>query len=347
MTSALPDSNPDDDSELTIYPDYCHTLSPTIGKWVPLRARDVHVLKVVGAFSEQRILWHFNNHPIKWVKVTGVVVAVDEFKEKRIYTLDDSSGACVECTAIAPPDAPSTIGPHVPKHLEQLAAIEAQAAKVKQDERGKGKGNMNSVVVREEKKTPSVQDPVVPWVEVDVGTIVKIKGRVGRNWLGQMQVEIIKVEVIHGLDTEVKAWNETREFRENVLGKPWVVSKEEEERCRMTRERELRKAQKRAREEKGKGRGKDKRLMERREKERQHSGEGKDKQLVERALKRDENYSGEIKKRKDLEGFQKLDGVIKRRKEADSDILGSKNKINYPSLAVRKAAAGKYDALGI
>lgn len=299
----------------------------------------------------ERILWHFNNHPIKWVKVTGVVVAVDEFKEKRIYTLDDSSGACVECTAVAPPDAPSPI-PSVPKHLNQLAAIEAHVAKFGQEENGKGSGNVNAVVVRDksdgnegEKKTPSVQDPVVPWEEIDVGSIVKIKGRIGRNWLEQMQVEIIKVEVMKGLDAEVKAWNEIREFRNNVLEKPWVVSNEEEEKCRKIKERELRKAQKRAREEKGKG--KHKKSTEQREKEHERAGERTDKHLGQRSLKRDEYYSGDIKKRKDLERVQKLDGVVKRRKEMDGESLGSKNKINYPSLAVRKAAAGKYDALGI
>jgi len=37
---------------------------------------------------------------------------------------------------------------------------------------------------------------------------------------------------------------------------------------------------------------------------------------------------------------------IKRRKEGYEG-LDPKNKINYPSLGVRRAAAGKYDALGL
>lgn len=36
----------------TIYPDYCHSLSPTIGKWCPLTATDVHRLKTVGMFCD-------------------------------------------------------------------------------------------------------------------------------------------------------------------------------------------------------------------------------------------------------------------------------------------------------
>jgi hypothetical protein len=40
---------------LTIYPDYCHTLSPTIGKWCPLRATDIHALEKVGMFCDGKL----------------------------------------------------------------------------------------------------------------------------------------------------------------------------------------------------------------------------------------------------------------------------------------------------
>jgi len=40
---------------LTIYPDYCHALSPTIGKWVPLRATDIHGLQKVGMFCDREL----------------------------------------------------------------------------------------------------------------------------------------------------------------------------------------------------------------------------------------------------------------------------------------------------
>jgi hypothetical protein len=37
---------------LTIYPDYCHNLSQTIGIWCPLRATDIHALRKVGMFCD-------------------------------------------------------------------------------------------------------------------------------------------------------------------------------------------------------------------------------------------------------------------------------------------------------
>lgn len=299
-----------------------------------------------GCVQIERVLYHFINHPIKWVKVIGVVVAVDQFKEKRVYTLDDSSGACVECTAAAaPPRLVETA--NVPKHLNQLAALEAQIVKAEGENGMKGKEKVEGNDKKaDEKKTPSVQDPIVPWEDIDIGTILKVKGRIN-NWWSQLQIEAVKVEILKGLDAEVKCWNEIREFRESVLEKPWMVTQKEEESCRKVRERELRRARKRAREERGKGKEKrDKGYTERREKEAERIGERKDRHLVEKGVKMVE-HDVEIKKRKDLERVQKLDGVVKRRKETDGESLGSKNKINYPLLAVRKAAAGKYDALGI
>lgn len=41
--------------------------------------------------------YFYRNLPVKWVRVVGVVVAIDEYAGRRIYTVDDSSGACIEC----------------------------------------------------------------------------------------------------------------------------------------------------------------------------------------------------------------------------------------------------------
>jgi hypothetical protein len=38
-----------------IYPEYCHELSPSIKKWCPLRAVDVHGLAEWGMFSNGKL----------------------------------------------------------------------------------------------------------------------------------------------------------------------------------------------------------------------------------------------------------------------------------------------------
>jgi len=189
--------------------------------------------------------------------------------------------------------------------LDQIAAIHNQASTSSTNTKWTGKQKEKEK--QGEKTAPSVEEPIVPWEQMDVGTVVKVKGRVGDYWK-QKQVEVVKVEVLRCIDAEVKCWNEVMDFRRDVLGKEWVVSKEEEEKCRRARERELR----------GKGKG------------RKAGDKGKDREDAR-------------KKRKELE---RKEEDAKRRKERD-DVLRAKNKVNYPSLAVRKAVAGKYDALGI
>jgi hypothetical protein len=173
----------------------------------------------------------------------------------------------------------------------------------------KGKGDDG----KGKKKEPSVEDPNVPWEEMDVGIVVKVKGRVGRNWMGVMQVEVIKVEVLGCTDMEVRCWNEVMAFRRDVLGRPWVVGKEDEEKCLRRRERELRHRRK---EGKSKKSEMDKDEVRRKRKE----------------LERKERHDEEVKRQKQKE--------IQHEEETNRRFNAS-NKKNYPSLAVRRAAAGK------
>lgn len=45
----------------------------------------------------------YGNLPVRWVRIVGVIVGIDDFPEKRVYTIDDSSGLNVQC--VLPLDA--------------------------------------------------------------------------------------------------------------------------------------------------------------------------------------------------------------------------------------------------
>ena len=267
---------------------------------------------------------------MKWVRVTGVIVAVDEYSGRNVYTVDDSSGMCIECVCVAPVPVLKKEGTVVSTHLDQIAKINQALASTsaststtntrKPDVKGKNKGGDKEKGT--EKSGPSVQEPVVPWADMDVGTVVKVKGRVSEYWK-QKQIEVVKVEVLRCTDQEVRCWNEVIDFRRDVLSKLWVVGKEEEEKCRRGRERELRRAAK----ERGKGK----------------DWKGKERMVNKDDSKWTQEREGARKKRKELE---RKEEEAKRKKEKE-EVLKAKNKVNYPSLAVRRAAAGKYDALGI
>jgi hypothetical protein len=228
-----------------IYPEYCHELSPSIKRWCPLRAVDVHDLADRGMFNNGKLhldasrctitlnlcfhchikqtfnankllflgrrLYHHGNHPVKWVRLTGLIVAVDAFASKRIYTLDDSSGMCIECVCPAPRTAAEVA----------IAAATSTVVVTKKSDKPKDAAPTG----------PSVTDPNVPWDEMDVGVVVKIKGGIN-TFRDQKQVEIIKVEILKSTDQEVRCWNEVLEFRKEVLRVPWVLTKEQEDKCR-------------------------------------------------------------------------------------------------------------------
>jgi endo-1,3(4)-beta-glucanase len=244
------------------------------------------------------------------VRITGVIVAVDKFSARKIYTIDDSSGMCIECTCPAP--APALTLPEVPGHLNQAGVQLTAKTDTKQAQ----------------PTTPSITEPLVPWDDLDVGVVVKIKGKPGQ-FRDMKQIEIVKAEVIRSTQQEVRCWDEVFAFRKEVLDVPWVVGKEEEEKLRRKAVKEK---------QFSRTKGKDGRRKEESRKKRKE------------AEMREERHD-ESKKRKEAEMKEKLEENKKRRKEKEAGGLKARNKVNCPSLAARKLAAekvkGKYDALGI
>lgn len=121
-----------------------------------------------------------------------MVVAVDEFPHRRIYTVDDSDGLCIECVA------------DVPK-LDSHDSAKATATLIPKD--------------------------------VDVGTVVDVKGGLAL-FRGNKQVKIEKMTVLRSTDEEVVLWEKARQFRGDVLDKPWTLTDREVRRCRKEAERQ-------------------------------------------------------------------------------------------------------------
>jgi hypothetical protein len=254
-----------------------------------------------------REIYYHGNHPIKWVRITGVIIAVDEFSARRVYTVDDSSGVCIECTCPAPPPV---AGP-LDGAGGQLATAPVQPVRRAQTEAA---------------TTPSIEAPQVPWADMDVGAVVKIKGKPG-TFRGVKQVEVIKVEVLRSTEQEVRCWNEVLAFREEVLRVPWVVSREVEDGFRRRAER--------GKQYKSGSRKRGKSKVEKGSRVAEDKRKGKDPEK----RRGDESDDGRLKRDKH---DQK-----KRRHEREEEGLNPENRANYPSLAARKRLAGKYDALGI
>ncbi|KAI1387492.1 uncharacterized protein F4822DRAFT_284359 [Hypoxylon trugodes] len=181
---------------LVYYPAYCFHLSPTINRWCPLRAIDIHDLERRPGFEADNVFFSLN-HPIRWVRIVGVVLAIDEFYGHRVYTVDDSTGKCVECCL------------DIPKPV---------------DSRTK-----NS----ESHENDAVEPPPVaePQNDIDIGMVAEFKGST-KIFRDQKQIHIRKMQRIRSTNQEVQFWNKIRDFRREVISQPWVLDRREVRRCK-------------------------------------------------------------------------------------------------------------------
>ncbi|KAK6207103.1 hypothetical protein LQW54_007532 [Pestalotiopsis sp. IQ-011] len=171
------------------YPQYCYHLSPTITKWCPLQASDIVQLKWHPKFAGQDDTFFHLNHPIRWVRIVGLIVAIDSFYGRRVYTVDDSTGVCIECTiSVAPPI--QNEGGKTGKDAEQA---EGQAA-------------------------------TDPYADIEVGMVVDVKGNLNL-FREETQIKIQKMQPVRSTNQEVEFWNKIKTFKSDVLGKPWVLDK--------------------------------------------------------------------------------------------------------------------------
>ncbi|KAM0276378.1 hypothetical protein ACHAQH_006826 [Verticillium albo-atrum] len=198
-----------------LYPQYCFHLSPTFDQWCILHATAIHALDVHPEFEGQGLFFH-RNLPIKWIRLVGVVVAIDDFYNRRIFTLDDSSGACIEC------NVPVKVIPAV------LPTF----------------GDKNPLAYaprRLEFQHPGCED-------IGVGAVVDVKGSVAL-FRGEKTVKIQKVKILRSTAQEVVLWEKREEFRRDVLGVPWVVGEKQMRRCRREAEGRERKERREAKEQ--------------------------------------------------------------------------------------------------
>lgn len=144
------------------------------------------------------------NHPIIWARIVGVVVAVDDFYGHRVYTVDDSTGECIECS-VEVPKPPKTPKPEA------------------QDASGLARGNSSS------KDATAVADVLA--AEIDVGTVVDVKGRV-KLFRDRKQIKIQKAQCVGSTAQEVQFWGKIQDFRRDVLSRPWLLDRRDVRRAK-------------------------------------------------------------------------------------------------------------------
>ncbi|CAK7221437.1 endo-1,3-beta glucanase [Sporothrix curviconia] len=172
---------------IAFYGQYCFHLSPTLNRWCPMRIADVVKLVQYADFEGQNVFFHLN-HPVKWVRITGVVVACAEYYGRRVYTVDDGSGATIECS---------------------VPASKQQQQQQQQQRQQQGQGQQQQLL-------PVIDHP---------GTVVDVKGEL-RTFRNAFQIHVVKLAVLRATQQEVQFWAKAQQFAASTLYQPWVLDRQ-------------------------------------------------------------------------------------------------------------------------
>ncbi|KAG5984279.1 hypothetical protein E4U55_005437 [Claviceps digitariae] len=191
-----------------LYPRYCFHLSSTVNTWCFLPASKIHALQQHAGFEGENFFF-YKNLPIKWARIVGSVVAIEEFSGRRVFTLDDSSGRCIEAWVMFQSHAPGQPSPE-----SRQASTDARSAVAA------GKDGM----LRDAISSPAYH-------EIDIGHVLDVKGSLC-IFKGEMQVKIEKFAFVKSTAQEMLLWQKRSQFQRDVLNKPWVLEPRVIRRCR-------------------------------------------------------------------------------------------------------------------
>lgn len=146
----------------------------------------------------QGVYFHLN-HPIRFVSLTAVIVAVEDVASKyALLTLDDGSGAniIVKITRLPPEIARSAECP--------------------------SNTSLDNVNLHMDVGT---FDVVVDGQAIDVGSVVKVKCTID-EWKGTKQLQLKRIRVVMSTEEEIRSWEELARWKRDVIGAPWVLESE-------------------------------------------------------------------------------------------------------------------------
>jgi hypothetical protein len=145
-------------------------------------------------------LYFHLNHPIRYVRLVGVVVAIDDINLKyTVITIDDGSGANIELKIVRIPPAERN-----PVDTSSLTSLD------------------NVKVI----SRPGIFEVVLDNLRLDIGTVVKAKGTIS-EFRGIKQLNLKRLWVVSTTNEEAQAWAETAAFKQEVLSKPWHLTSAE------------------------------------------------------------------------------------------------------------------------
>ncbi|KAL3449739.1 hypothetical protein BJX65DRAFT_29015 [Aspergillus insuetus] len=224
ITSNSAKHNNHDAEQLTFYPAFCFKASPTHFAWVKLTASDVHRLRKRVEFADQG-LFFYQNHPIRFVNLIGIIVARTDVPRRTILTLDDSSGATIEVVVLKA-DEPSTSISTV-----KIRGRTTNPNSTGEDDTLEEKGLRKEAHVTSTTHTPIDITPLRP------GTLFQIKGTLS-VFRSTMQANFERFFPVPDTAAEMRFVESRCRFFLEVLSTPWFVSEGDIETLRVEADEE-------------------------------------------------------------------------------------------------------------
>ncbi|KAL4933407.1 OB-fold domain-containing protein [Aspergillus undulatus] len=205
---------------LSFYPAFCFKASPTNFAWVKISAADIHRLKRRVGFGEQG-LFFYENHPIRFVNVIGVIVARTVVPRRTILTIDDSTGATVDVVVLKD-DTPAAV--------PAPATAASARSKSEPDANNDNDNDEDSKHSKETHLTATTRSPldITPLVP---GKVFQLKGTLS-SFRSVIQINLERFFPVADTKTEMRFVEARTRFLTTVLSDPWVLEKGEIETLR-------------------------------------------------------------------------------------------------------------------
>ncbi|CAI7657427.1 unnamed protein product [Penicillium bialowiezense] len=229
----------DNNDSLVFYPAFCFKASPTHFTWVKIGAADVHRLRKYGSFVGQKVFF-YNNHPVRFVSLLGLIVARTDVYGRTILALDDSSGAIVEVIVLHDPTTkPGVAAASAKEELDQRRIDIFTGEPIAADQTPWSAFSVTERDITHFQKTTHITATdrhVVDISSLQPGTLVRVKGVLG-TFRGTMQVQLERFERVGDTNAEMKFLDDRLRFLVEVLSVPWVLDDDEVESLRQAAER--------------------------------------------------------------------------------------------------------------
>ncbi|KAL4992230.1 hypothetical protein BDW68DRAFT_196854 [Aspergillus falconensis] len=206
------------ESHLPFYPAFCFKASLTHFAWVKMGAADVHRLTRRLEYGEQG-LFFYQNHPIRFVNLVGIIVARVDVPRRTILTLDDSTGATVDIVVLKS-DSPS---------IPVKATAES---KPKNDADVDGKDGLQM----EMHLTPTTHTPI-DITPLQPGKLFQIKGTLS-TFRSTNQIQLERFFPVLNTQAEMRFVEARMRFLAEVLSVPWALGEGDIESLRMQADEE-------------------------------------------------------------------------------------------------------------